>query len=44
VQKDLALLDANVGDADLQKQTAARRTRMQQNLQWVQEQLKAVAQ
>jgi hypothetical protein len=44
VQKDLALLDANVGDADLQKQTAARRTRMQQDLQWAQEQLKAVAQ
>jgi hypothetical protein len=44
VQKDLALLDANVGDADLQKQTATRRTRMQQDLQWAQEQLKAVAQ
>jgi hypothetical protein len=44
VQKELALLDANVGDADFQKQTAARRTRMQQDLQWAQEQLKAVAQ
>jgi hypothetical protein len=44
VQKELALLDANAGDADFQKQTAARRTRMQQDLQWAQEQLKAVAQ
>ena len=44
-QKELALLDANAGDADLQKQTAAaRRTRMQQDLQWAQEQLKSVAQ
>ena len=44
VQKELALLDSNAGDADFQKQTAARRTRMQQDLQWAQEQLKAVAQ
>jgi hypothetical protein len=44
VQKELALLDANAGDADFQKQTAARRTRMQQDLQWAQDQLKAVAQ
>jgi hypothetical protein len=44
VQRELALLDANAGDADFQKQTAARRTRMQQDLQWAQEQLKAVAQ
>ena len=44
VQKELALLDANAGDADFQKQTAALRTRMQQDLQWAQEQLKAVAQ
>jgi hypothetical protein len=44
VQKELALLDANAGDVDFQKQTAARRTRMQQDLQWAQEQLKAVAQ
>ena len=44
VQKELALLDANAGDADFQKQMAARRTRMQQDLQWTQEQLKAVAQ
>ena len=44
VQKELALLDLNAGDADFQKQTAARRTRMQQDLQWAQEQLKAVAQ
>jgi hypothetical protein len=43
VQKELALLDINAGDADFQKQTAARRTRMQQDLQWAQEQLKAVA-
>jgi len=41
VQKELALLDANAGDADFQKQTAARRTRMQQDLHWAQEQLKA---
>jgi hypothetical protein len=44
VQKELALLDLNAGDADFQKQTAARRARMQQDLQWAQEQLKAVAQ
>ena len=44
VQKELALLDANAGDADFQKQTAAHRTRMQQDLQWAQEQLQAVAQ
>ena len=44
VQKELALLDANAGDADFQKRTAARRTRMQQDLQWAQEQLKALAQ
>jgi hypothetical protein len=44
VQKELALLDGNAGDADFQKQTAARRTRIQQNLQWAQEQLKPVAQ
>ena len=44
VQKELALLDANAGGADFQKQTAARRTRMKQDLQWAQEQLKAVAQ
>jgi hypothetical protein len=44
VQKELALLDPNAGDADFQKQTAARRTRMQQDLQWAQEQLKALAQ
>jgi hypothetical protein len=44
VRKELALLDANAGDADFQKQMAARRTRMQQDLQWAQEQLKAVAQ
>jgi hypothetical protein len=44
VQRELALLDANAGDADFQKQTAARRARMQQDLQWAQEQLKAVAQ
>jgi hypothetical protein len=42
--KELALLDANASDADFQKQTAARRARMQQDLQWAQEQLKAVAQ
>jgi hypothetical protein len=42
-QKELALLDSNSGDADFQKQTAARRTRMQQDLQWAQEQLKAAA-
>ncbi len=29
VQKELALLDPNAGDADFQKQTAARRARMQ---------------
>jgi len=44
VQKELALLDVNAGDADFQKQTAVRRTRMQQDLQWAQEQLKAVTQ
>jgi hypothetical protein len=44
VQKELELLDTNAGDADFQKQTAARRARMQQDLQWAQEQLKAVAQ
>jgi hypothetical protein len=44
VQKELALLDASAGDADFQKQMAARRTRMQQDLQWAQEQLKAVVQ
>jgi hypothetical protein len=43
LQKELALLDSNAGDADFQKQMAARRTRMQQDLQWAQEQLKAVA-
>jgi len=40
VHKELALLDANAGDADFQKQTAARGTRMQQDLKWAQEQLK----
>jgi hypothetical protein len=44
VQKELALLDRSAGDANFQKQTAARRARMQQDLQWAQEQLKAVAQ
>ena len=44
VRKELALLDASAGDADFQKQMAARRTRMQQDLQWVQEQLKALPQ
>ena len=44
VQKEFAVLDSNTGDADFQKQTAARRTRMQQDLQWAQEQLKMVAQ
>jgi hypothetical protein len=44
VRKDLALLDANAGDAAFQKQMAAHRTRVQQDLQWAQEQLKAVAQ
>jgi hypothetical protein len=44
VQKEIALLDSNAGDADFQKQTAARRARMQQDLQWAQEQLKAVTQ
>jgi hypothetical protein len=43
VQKELALLDSNAGDADFQKQMAVRRTRMQQDLQWAQEQLKAAA-
>ena len=44
VQKELALLDSNAGDADFQKQMGAHRTRMQQDLQWAQEQLKSVAQ
>ena len=44
VQKELVLLYANFGDPDFQKQTAARRTRMQQDLEWAQEQLQAVAQ
>jgi hypothetical protein len=44
VQKELALPDSNAGDADFQKQRAAQRTRLQQDLQWAQEQLKAVAQ
>jgi len=44
VQKELALLDPNAGDADFQKQTATRRARMQQDLQWAQDQLKVVAQ
>jgi hypothetical protein len=44
VRKELALFDANAADADFQKQMATRRTRMQQDLQWAQEQLKAVAQ
>jgi hypothetical protein len=44
VQKELALLDPNAGDADFKKQTAERRTRMQQELQWAQEQLKMVNQ
>ena len=44
VQKEFAILDSNTGDADFQKQTAARRTRMQQDLQWAQEQLEMVAQ
>jgi hypothetical protein len=44
VQKELALLDSNASDPDFQKQTAPRRTRMQQDLQWAQDQLKAVAQ
>jgi hypothetical protein len=43
-QKELALLDLNAGDADFQKQTAGRRVRMQHDLQWAQEQLKAVVQ
>jgi hypothetical protein len=43
VQKELALLDSNAGDADFQKQTAARRARMEQDLQWAQEQIKEVA-
>ena len=42
VQKELALLDANAGEADFQKQTAARRTRMQQEFRWAQEQLTGV--
>ena len=42
VQNELALLDANAGDADFQNQMGARRTRMQQDLQWAQEQRKAV--
>ena len=45
VQKELALLNPTPpGDADFQKQTEARRTRMQQDLQWAQEQLKALPQ
>ena len=44
VQNELKLLDAHAGDADFQKQTAARQARMQQDLHWAQEQLKAVAQ
>jgi len=44
VQKELALLDSNAGDADFQKQMGAHRTRMQHDLQWAQEQLKALAQ
>jgi hypothetical protein len=43
-QKELALLDPTAGDADFQKQMAARRARMEQDLQWAQEQLKAVGQ
>ena len=43
-QKELALFDSNAGEADFQKQTATRRTRMQQDLQWAQEQLKALPQ
>jgi hypothetical protein len=43
-RNELALLDANTGDADFQKQIAARRIRMQQDLQWALEQLKVVAQ
>ena len=40
-RRNLHFFDANAGDADLQKQTAAaRRTRMQQDLQWAKEQLK----
>src|SRR5262249_9680090 len=42
-QKELALLDPNAGDADFQKKTAVRRARTRQDLQWAQEQLKAVA-
>ena len=44
VRNELALLDANAGDADFQKQMAARRIRMQQDLQWAPKQLKAVVQ
>lgn len=44
VQKELALLNPNAGDADFQKETADRRTRMQQDLQWAQDQLKALGQ
>jgi hypothetical protein len=45
VQKELALLSPTpAADADFQKQTEARRTRMQQDLQWAQEQLKALPQ
>lgn len=44
VQKELSLLDPKAGDADFQKQTAERRTRMQQDLKWGQEQLKAMEQ
>ena len=44
VQKELELLGAHAGDGEFQNQTAARRTRLQQNPQWAHEQLKAVAQ
>jgi hypothetical protein len=43
VQKELALLDSSAGEADFQKQTAARRARIRQDLQWAQERLKSVA-
>ncbi len=38
------LFQQECGGHAVQKQTAARRARMQQDLQWAQEQLKAVAQ
>ena len=42
VQKELALLSPTpAGDADFQKQTEVRRTRMQQDLEWAQQQLQA---